>query len=726
MNSNIRNHTPSYEAPDRRWSVHHGNVETVLPTLEDSLYDGALFDPPYALEFMGKDWDKVLPPTEVFKQILRVCKPGAHLLAFGHPKTFHRLMVNIEEAGWEIRDTLSWIYGEGLPKSHNIGKDLEKRMPSSEQARAWEGYGTGLKPAWEPIILVQRPRERTFANNALRHGCGGLDIDSCRIGTTGETTRSHQAPYPRLPDGTEDRTNWGRSGHRVEQIDKGRWPSNLLLDEVAAESLDKQSGITRSRKGRKRIAGRTIGNGRTMGHFINQVEGIYGYDDEGGASRFFYVAKAKGKQRLDNAHPTVKPTDLCESLARLILPPERPTPRRLLVPYSGSGSEMVGAMAAGWDQLTGIEMDDKWVKTAQRRLRETKSPVKSTSPTKVRDDSRSDSSAGAITPRTKNKKETNMNEFNIDFDNPNFHAACALFPVLQGTELRELANDIRQNGLLEPIVVHNGEILDGRNRLEACEIAGIEPKFVEWDGEGSPVQWIISKNLQRRHLSASQRALLGYDLLPLLEAEAKERQRLSKGRSKKGEQIPANELGKASEHAAKIANCSSTYVEQVKSTAANAPELLDAIRNGILTVNDAHKLSKVPECKRQPVVEKAKKPKARISRLIRQAEIECRKEQRKAEETSITLPTDSKIQVRTGDCLELMKSLEPKSVDVAVTSIPYNIGVKYDSYEDDKDDEHYLDWLDEVGMPQFSAPGVMKDWVRKQGWVIRSAAGVRP
>ncbi|WP_417737778.1 DNA methyltransferase [Rosistilla oblonga] len=370
MNNNNRNCIHTYHAPDRRWSIHHGNVEAVLPILGNSLYDGSLFDPPYALKFMGKGWDKVLPPTEVFKQILRVCKPGAHLLAFGHPKTFHRLMVNIEEAGWKIRDTLSWIHGEGFPKSHNIGKAINKTLPSSKQAADWAGYGTGLKPAWEPIILAQKPRKGTFAKNALQHGCAGLDIDGCRIGTTGGTTRSHQAPYPRLPDGTEDRSQWGRSGHSVQAIDKGRWPANLLLDEVAAETLDRQSGITRSRKRLRRQTGSNVGNGRTMNPFKNRIECIDGYDDEGGASRFFYVSKAK-KERGDNKHPTVKPLDLCEYLAQLILPPERSTPRRLVVPYSGSGSEMIGALSAGWDQVTGIEMDEQWVKTSQRRLKST-------------------------------------------------------------------------------------------------------------------------------------------------------------------------------------------------------------------------------------------------------------------------------------------------------------------------------------------------------------------
>lgn len=379
MPSYNQNCIRTYHAPDRRWSIHNGKVEIALPTLGNSLYDGALFDPPYGLEFNNIDWDTALPQVVVFKQILRVCKPGAHLLAFGHPKTFHRLMSNIEDAGWEIRDTLSWIHGQGIPKYQNLSKAIEKRFPGNAKATAWEGYGTALKPAWEPIILAQKPRDQTFAENALRHGCGGLDIDSCRIGTTGGTARSHQSPYPLMADGSEDRSNWGRSGHSVEPINQGRWPANLLLDEVAAEMLDQQSGISRSRVATYNAAENEGGKERTFRYSKNRVERTGGYDDMGGASRFFYVSKPNQKERDGNLHPTVKPMQLCEYLSKLILPPKRQTPRRLLVPYAGSGSEMIGALSVGWDQVTGIEMDEQWVKTAQRRLKSIKVQVSNSS-----------------------------------------------------------------------------------------------------------------------------------------------------------------------------------------------------------------------------------------------------------------------------------------------------------------------------------------------------------
>lgn len=286
------------------------------------------------------------------------------------------------------------------------------------------------------------------------------------------------------------------------------------------------------------------------------------------------------------------------------------------------------------------------------------------------------------------------NEFNSD--HPNIHPACDLFPMLDEHELWHLAQGIKQNGLTDPIVVHQGQLIDGRNRLAACKLVSVEPKFEEWSGKGSITQWIISKNLQRRHLTASQRAVVGFELLPLLENEAKERQRLSRGRGKKGEQVSSTELGKASEHAADTVNCSSTYIEQVKRIQATAPELLQEVKHGVMTVDNALTLSKLPPRFRQEVLEQAESTTKKVPKLIRQAEIKHREQERKAEQYSVVLPSDSDVQVWTGDCLELMKIIEPKSVDVAVTSVPYNIGVKYDSYDDNMDDEDYLFWIDTV------------------------------
>lgn len=353
----------TFHSPDRRWTIHNGDVEQVLSTLPPSTYDGILCDPPYGLKFMGHNWDGSVPPVEVWQQLLRCCKPGAYLLTFGSSRTFHRLYCNIEDAGWEIRDTICWLHSQGMPKGLSIGRELEKLKQDQ-----WHDYHTCLKPYWEPLCVAQKPFKSSFTENALKHGCGGLNVGDCRIGTSGGSKRSHQVPYPRLADGTQDRTNWARSGHTVEKIDAGRFPANVMLDEDAARVLDEQSGYSRSRRTLRRKAKSNIGNGRTMNPFRTRLNVVDGYDDEGGASRFYYVAKASGKERKDNHHSTVKPLALCQQLARLILQPKRKNPRRLLVPFSGSGSEMIGALQAGWDQVVGIEIDKEWVKTAIRRL----------------------------------------------------------------------------------------------------------------------------------------------------------------------------------------------------------------------------------------------------------------------------------------------------------------------------------------------------------------------
>lgn len=355
----------SHRFVGRGWALHNRDVQDFLAEPPRDLYDGALCDPPYGLGFMGHGWDKAVPPVEAWSQLLKACKPGAHLLAFGGPRTEHRLACNIEDAGWELRDKVYWVHGEGFPKGVNVGMALEKL---GHDGADWFGYGTTLKPAVEPVVLAMKPRQGSFAKNVLKHGCGALNIDGCRVGTSGGTRRSYQAPYPRNEDGSEDRTDWARTGHSVELIDEGRWPANLILDEAAAELLDQQSGHSRSRRGTRRSANSNVGNGKTMGTFRSRYTAVEGYDDEGGASRLFYVAKASRSERAGNDHPTVKPLTLCEYLARLILPSQRETPRRLLVPFSGSGSEMIGGLRAGWEHVTGVEMDRHFCEVAVRRL----------------------------------------------------------------------------------------------------------------------------------------------------------------------------------------------------------------------------------------------------------------------------------------------------------------------------------------------------------------------
>lgn len=388
---------------DQYWRIEKNDVMTTLASMEDNCFHGLFMDSPYGLTFMEKKWDEELPSVKVCQELLRVARPGAHLLAFGSPRTYHRLACHLEDAGWEIRDCLMWLYAEGFPKSHNVAKAIDKKLgakrevigtkpsqhlgvhadhrygfrphnapveitiPATSEAALWEGYGTTLKPGWEPILVAMKPLDGTFANNVLTWGCGALNIDACRVGRNGGTARSHQAPYPQNPDGTEDRSQcWARTGHEVLPIAKGRWPVNVILDEGAAALLDQQSPVSKSQRSVQRKAGSVVGNGKTMKPFKSRRLDVQGYGDQGSPSRFFYCAKASPREKQGNRHPTVKPIRLCQYLAKLILPPAGF--RKLLVPYCGSGSEMIGALMAGWDYVVGIEREADYVDIAKRRL----------------------------------------------------------------------------------------------------------------------------------------------------------------------------------------------------------------------------------------------------------------------------------------------------------------------------------------------------------------------
>lgn len=339
-----------------------GKVEAVLPTLEPNSFDAGLCDSPYGIDFLGQKWDEAVPPSAVWADICRVMKPGAFLLSFGGTRMWHRLAVAIEDGGLPIADTLMWLHAQGFPKVASISTHIDKangmpprghefaavgkydpktgtRMPpnrhvgphrpTTHTALVWDGYRPGLKPAWEPIILAQKPREGNSANNITRWECGGLNIGGCRIGQ--DVVVSHDAPSGTFAGGPRK-----RGSSRNYHAKTGRYPANVILDEHTAAMLDAQ-------------AGRPV-------------------------SRFFFCPKATRKERDaglggdPNTHPTVKPLALTEWLARLLLPPQRATPRRLLVPYSGVFSEVIGAVQAGWDEIIGIEMNAEYCSMGKARL----------------------------------------------------------------------------------------------------------------------------------------------------------------------------------------------------------------------------------------------------------------------------------------------------------------------------------------------------------------------
>lgn len=328
--------------------------------------------------FMGKQWDGFDSVwqyqdwvTEWATLLLDFVYPGALLMAFGGTRTYHRLASGLEDAGWDVTDSMHYLYGTGFPKNHNVGG----------------GYGTALKPAFEPVVIARAPRgSTTFAQLAQQYGTGAFNIDGSRIGT--EVLSPPPAGTARL--GTFVRENM------VTPERTGRWPANILLDEAAAALLDAQSG--------ERKPGSAV-NGNEPSGKTSAVYGAFdsraaftGYADKGGASRFFYTAKASSFEReagledftpqtvndgrqtpIDNpyqrgetlrraTHPTMKPLRLNEYLARLILPPASVGERRLLIPFAGVASEMIGAHLAGWDVVTGIEREAEYVKQGQARL----------------------------------------------------------------------------------------------------------------------------------------------------------------------------------------------------------------------------------------------------------------------------------------------------------------------------------------------------------------------
>jgi DNA modification methylase len=267
--------------------IYHGDLFDVLPTLAAESVDACVTDPPYELAFMGKAWDGtgVAFSVATWVEVLRVLKPGAHLVAFGGTRTFHRLTAGIEDAGFEIRDCLSWLYGSGFPKSLNLPR----------------GLGTALKPSWEPCILARKPTRGTVAANVAQHGTGAINVDACRIGETKNVPASiskHAARARGVYDGNRD-GSWGNeiggpgSGH---DPNTGRWPANVLLDEGAATALDEQtgelvSGANPTRRGSDKVRG-------IYSEFKGQTEckAVRGVD-AGGASRFYYVAKPSREER---------------------------------------------------------------------------------------------------------------------------------------------------------------------------------------------------------------------------------------------------------------------------------------------------------------------------------------------------------------------------------------------------------------------------------------------
>ena len=288
----------------------------------DNHFDSIVCDPPYELGFMGKKWDStgIANSVEMWREALRVLKPGGHLLAFGGSRTYHRMACAIEDAGFDIRDQIMWVYGQGFPKSHNLSGQ-------------WDGWGTALKPAHEPICMARKPLIGTVAANVLAHGTGALNIDGCRVLTTENQSR----PRGSFPF-SDDAWGIGRPDEVSQSHADGRWPANLIHDgsaEVTALFPDKSNTPCAPQ-----------------------------YGDDGSAARFFYCAKTSKADRGEgNIHPTVKPTDLMRYLCRLVTPPGGV----ILDPFAGSGSTGKAATLDGFE-FVGFELSAEYTKIANARM----------------------------------------------------------------------------------------------------------------------------------------------------------------------------------------------------------------------------------------------------------------------------------------------------------------------------------------------------------------------
>jgi site-specific DNA-methyltransferase (adenine-specific) len=374
------------------YQLHLGDCLEVLATLPDNSVDSIVTDPPYGLSFMGKKWDYDVPSVAIWEQCLRVLKPGGHLLAFAGTRTQHRMAVRIEDAGFEIRDMIAWVYGSGFPKSLDVSKAIDKAAgaerevvgsrkltgtarikgqaaygatsgrseeayqdgseindtlaitaPATEAARQWSGWGTALKPALEPITMARKPLSGTVAETVLQHGTGAINVDGCRI--EAEKATGWGGGGSKLYEG-----GLSRDGGEARLTTSGRWPANIIHDGSNEAALALKSG---ARFFYTAKAGKDDRNDGCDAFDQRPAGGMQGRND--GSLGTITLSK--------NHHPTVKPTTLMAYLCRLVTPPGG----TVLDPFMGSGSTGKAATVNGF-RFIGIERDSEYHKIAQARI----------------------------------------------------------------------------------------------------------------------------------------------------------------------------------------------------------------------------------------------------------------------------------------------------------------------------------------------------------------------
>ena len=375
------------------FNIHLGDCREVLETMADSSVHSIVTDPPYGLKFMGKKWDCDVPCVEIWEQCLRVLKPGGHLLAFAGTRTQHRMAVGIEDAGFEIRDVIAWVYGSGFPKSLDVSKAIDKAAgverevvgrarrdagsnndhaftsfrpiefdittPATDAARQWHGWGTALKPALEPITMARKPLTGTVSSNVLEHGTGGINVDGCRVGATVETwPRTRARPADGQPNALYTHKLAGNDLTQTVSTGaapSGRWPANLIHDgseEFKTITCDAARFFYCAKASK-----------------ADRDEGCEGIDER---LSMRYGEKAQGPLPQQtpskpvaqgNHHPTVKPTALMRYLCRLVTPPNG----IVLDPFMGSGSTGKAAIMEGFSFI-GIERESEYVEIAKKRI----------------------------------------------------------------------------------------------------------------------------------------------------------------------------------------------------------------------------------------------------------------------------------------------------------------------------------------------------------------------
>jgi DNA modification methylase len=375
-------------------TLFHADCRDALRSLPSDSVDAVVTDPPYELNFMGKGWDNtgIANDPALWAEVFRVLKPGGHCAAFSASRTYHRMACAIEDAGFEIRDSLMWVYGTGFPKSQDVSKFIDKALgaerekvaprsvighqrnignvrpymldpdhqtdsdePVTDEARAFQGFGTALKPAFEPIVLARKPlSEATVAANVLKWRTGALNIGASRVGTEGGTKGCDAGPSNGiLGDGLN-----GSFGKPVPGL--GRWPANVVhdgSDEVVGAFPSTGGG------GTPRSASPNKGSAWAIGQERSSIPGGATYCDAGSAARFFYSAKASKQDRNGSKHPTVKPIALMEWLATLITPPGG----TILDPFAGSGTTGIAATNKGF-QVILCEREAEYVADIRARF----------------------------------------------------------------------------------------------------------------------------------------------------------------------------------------------------------------------------------------------------------------------------------------------------------------------------------------------------------------------